>query len=135
MGTQTYTRTMEIYECSSCGVTYGISQSFGIARREDGRTFYCPNGHSLSYYETDVMRLKKQLSRAENKVSKLELGNRALNDQLEGANHSLRSTKGHLTRAKTKLERVEKGVCPECNRSFVDLHRHMKSKHPGGVPV
>jgi hypothetical protein len=33
--------------------------------------------------------------------------------------------------AKTKIKnRVAKGVCPCCNRTFQNLADHMKSKHP-----
>ena len=33
--------------------------------------------------------------------------------------------------AKTRLKnRVGKGVCPCCNRSFANLKRHMASQHP-----
>lgn len=35
--------------------------------------------------------------------------------------------RGQLTKLK---RRVSNGVCPCCNRSFADLHRHMTEKHP-----
>lgn len=31
--------------------------------------------------------------------------------------------------------RVKGGVCPCCNRSFVQLTRHMKTKHPDYEPI
>lgn len=34
-----------------------------------------------------------------------------------------------------KLKRIHNGVCPCCNRSFVNLQRHMKTKHPEVVSV
>jgi hypothetical protein len=45
-----------------------------------------------------------------------------------GRSHA--ATKGHVTRKKRQLERVASGVCPCCNRSFVNLRRHMKTQHP-----
>lgn len=31
--------------------------------------------------------------------------------------------------------RIRNGVCPCCNRSFKDVHRHMKSQHPEFNPA
>ncbi len=36
--------------------------------------------------------------------------------------------------AKTRIKnRIANGVCPCCQRSFKDLHRHMQNKHPNFV--
>jgi len=32
-------------------------------------------------------------------------------------------------KAQRKLKRVHRGVCPDCNRSFENLARHMHTKH------
>lgn len=40
----------------------------------------------------------------------------------------LSAARGQVTRIKN---RVGNGVCPCCNRSFGNLHRHMQTKHPG----
>ncbi len=43
--TQTYVGTLVVIECSSCGVSFGMTEDFIQARRDDHRTWYCPNGH------------------------------------------------------------------------------------------
>ena len=35
--------------CITCGIEFAPPEHYESARREDGRTFYCPNGHELSY--------------------------------------------------------------------------------------
>ena len=92
------------------------------ARRDDGRSFYCPNGHSLSYKGTRH-KLERDLKTAKDRAAR----ERALRDQAEA---SLRATKGVVTKQRKRLERVANGVCPCCNRSFRDLKRHMQTKHP-----
>ncbi len=34
------------------------------------------------------------------------------------------------TKAKRDLNRLKKGVCPCCNRSFSNLHKHLTKEHP-----
>lgn len=41
----------------------------------------------------------------------------------------LRYEKGRGVVTKTK-NRIGKGVCPCCNRTFVELARHIATKHP-----
>jgi hypothetical protein len=37
---------MKNITCHTCGVVFGLTDSVDAARREDHKTFYCPNGHS-----------------------------------------------------------------------------------------
>jgi hypothetical protein len=113
--------TLEIEICT-CGVLFAAPEHMLDARRKDGKSFYCPNGHSLTY-DGDYQRLKKELERSKDRAAR----ERALRDQAEA---SLRATRGVVTKQRKKLERVSKGVCPCCNRTFKDLRRHMETKHP-----
>lgn len=95
--------------------------------RQDGRTFYCPNGHKLTFGDNELDKLKKQLAREETRRAQAQA---YASDQRERANATerrLSAQKGVTTRLKN---RVSKGVCPCCNRHFVDLERHMKGQHP-----
>jgi hypothetical protein len=38
--------------CGECGVTYSMPTVLYDARRQDGQTFYCPNGHGRVFRET-----------------------------------------------------------------------------------
>lgn len=35
--------------CGACGVDFCLPDALYVARRRDGRDFYCPNGHCVSY--------------------------------------------------------------------------------------
>lgn len=122
MTTQTFTRTLNVKVCpvDDCGITYGIDSRVDAINEEKGRSWYCPNGHSLHYLAET----------AEQKIRRLESQRTHLQDQLQGAQNTVIAYKGHLTRTKNKLERAEAGVCPHCNRSFQNLRRHVKGQHP-----
>lgn len=88
---------------------FGVTPDFERRRREDHQGFYCPHGHPNVYSkETEEEKLRKRLV-AEQQQTRME-----------------RDQRQKLER---ELERVKKGVCPKCNRSFKALERHMKTKH------
>jgi hypothetical protein len=126
--TITLQTTLELHICPSCGVEWATSERFLDARREDHRSFYCPNGHGLSFPQqndldkalSEIEKYKK-LYQQEQRYAAGVLGER------NAAQRSLSATKGVLTRTKT---RIANGVCPCCNRSFANLHTHMQAKHP-----
>lgn len=110
--------TLEVEVCT-CGVLFAAPKHMLETRREDGKSFYCPNGHCLSY-DGEISRLKRRAEQAEQKA-------KATRDLLDFEQRSNASTRGHLTRMK---KRVAGGVCPCCNRSFKDLAKHMAGQHP-----
>jgi hypothetical protein len=127
MPTLTYTETLTTVTCV-CGINYAIPEDlYDQLKRHPlssagSKTVYCPLGHTwgiVGKSEADKMRelLEQERRHAASLTSKL--------DQ-EKAAHS--STKGQLTRTK---KRVANGVCPCCHRNFVQLARHMTTKHPG----
>lgn len=117
-------------ECAGCGIAFAMSEKFTKDRRDDHKTFYCPSGHS-NYFagKSEGEKLREQLAEKE-RVLEWERSQRR-HAQAESITrfHQLRSVKGVVTRQKNKLARVENGVCPECNRTFANVARHMQSKH------
>ena len=115
-----FEQTQVVESCCNCGIAFSMPQGFVRKRREDGVLWYCPNGHAQHYTETEVMRLQRELDR------------RTL--EVEAQTRRATVAEERERRTTRKLRRVEKrvanGVCPCCNRSFVQLARHMKSKHP-----
>ena len=87
---------------------------------EKGGDWHCPNGHVLVFTETEVDKLKKQLASEQQRTEMF----RRENQEKERA---IKSLKGQITKSKN---RIANGICPCCNRSFSNLHRHMKTKHP-----
>jgi uncharacterized Zn finger protein (UPF0148 family) len=126
--TITLETTLELHNCPVCGVAYAGPAQLFESRRADHGSFYCPNGHSLSYpQQSDAEKAQaeaekyKKLWKQEQKYAADVLNER------NAAQRSLRATKGVLTRTKN---RIANGVCPCCNRSFAQLERHMQTKHP-----
>ncbi len=106
--------------CWSCGMTWAMPWGWARKQSEKGNSFYCPRGCNLTYGESEIEKVQQQLA------SQIE-STRFANRRLESEQNSHRATKGHLTRQK---KRAAAGVCPCCNRTFNQLSRHMKSKHP-----
>lgn len=106
-------------DCADCGVVFGINADFEQRRRDDGRSFYCPNGHSLSW-NSEHERIKRRLAYTQGALTHER-------DQRQAAERSARAYKGQATRIR---RRVGRGVCPCCNRTFADLAKHMAGQHP-----
>lgn len=44
---------------AGCGVTFWVTDGFNDRRRDDHKSFHCPNGHVMSYPgQTDEQKLK-----------------------------------------------------------------------------
>jgi len=126
MATLTFTETItfEQKNCHTCGVPYALTEDYVSRRRKDHATFYCPNGHAAYYpQDNEEEKLRKELKRKEqelaNIVSEKIIMENILNDEIKEKDK--------------KLKRLTNGVCPCCNRTFANLHNHMKKQHPEQV--
>lgn len=107
---------LETMECPNCFIVFALPKRFISERRADHRTFYCPVGHWMNYKDkSEAEQLKEQLEREQQKSALLE--------------RTARTERLAHEATKKKLHRVGKGTCPECNRHFKNVERHMKSKH------
>lgn len=120
--------TVEVLDCATCGVIFGADVRFIKNRRADGRGFYCPNGHCLTFGKTELDRAREELDWAKKRLGWAEARETHEHDQRQAAERSARAYKGQVTKIK---RRVGNGVCPCCNRTFADLARHMNGQHPG----
>lgn len=57
--------------CPTCSVRFGMTEEKHDLVKRLGHSFYCPNGHSLSYRETELDRAQKRIASLENHASKL----------------------------------------------------------------
>lgn len=103
---------LEVLECGVCAIQFAVPQARLRKLKETGNSFYCPNGCCISYCEPKNKVLQKE-------VDRLRGSETYLKDQLQ-------ATKAELDTIK---QRIQNGTCPQCNRHFRDLARHMKCKH------
>lgn len=117
-------------ECPACGVRFAMPSNLLRTLRDNCKTFYCPNGHEQSFRESETTRLKRDLEQAKQRATQAEeLARRRLAD-VDRLSKTKQQIQGKLRAIKL---RAANGVCPCCQRSFVQLARHMRSKHPAWV--
>ena len=113
--------------CAECGVSVWLPANMLRQRREKGGTFFCPNGHSLAYTETEVKKLRAELELKQKQLDSRQKSLEWERQRTKTAEKSRDAYKGKVTEIKN---RVGNGVCPCCRRSFQNLRRHMSCKHP-----
>jgi hypothetical protein len=139
MSATTVFTTLTHVECASCGVVFGMTADFTQRRRDDHKTFHCPNGHHQYFYgETEAERLKRELQVERDRVAREKHGREQAEARVRDARletehieRRLRGTKSVVTRMK---RRAAAGRCPCCSHQFKDLERHMKHQHPKWNP-
>ena len=128
MSTLTYTGSLTITTCGECSVPHAIPVELYNDRLANGGNWWCPNGHKLHFVTTKNQKLEDELRWARKSRDWAEAREKSTRDQLHATERSLRGHKAAKTRIKN---RIAAGVCPCCNRSFQNLHRHMAGQHPG----
>ena len=120
--TLTYTGTLTVLDCGLCGITFAMPGNlYREANRDHNIWFWCPLGHRLHYPgQTEEQKLRECLK------AERESNARSI-ERAQGAIRSRNAMKGQVTKIKN---RVARGVCPCCNRSFPQLAEHMSSEHP-----
>lgn len=104
--------------CITCGINFCVPHLWNGRRRAEHNNYFCPNGHQQHYTaETEAERLKKELARERERTL--------------AAQNQTRMERQQREKAERKLKRVDKGTCPKCNRHFVNVARHMTTKHKG----
>jgi ssDNA-binding Zn-finger/Zn-ribbon topoisomerase 1 len=111
--------TLVAMTCPSCGVKYAMPQVMRDNKESVGGSWFCVNGHSLTYTETEIKRLRRELEQKRLEVVRQQENYFAEQRRHERTTKQLRSLK----------KRTAAGVCPCCKRSFSQLARHMHTKH------
>ena len=105
-------------DCGECGGTFAINTTYRQRCYDEGKkVFHCP------YCQTPwgwTGKGRLQIAERELEAERVRLRLALARENTE------RAEKEKLER---KLKRVGRGVCPECNRSFANLARHMNCKH------
>lgn len=119
--------TMIMETCCRCQAIFCMTEDiYNVCyqRKEQGK-FYCPNGHEMHYVsgETELDKLRRERDR-------LKQNEAYLQDVLSEVREKAKREKAALKGKVTKMEnRAKNGVCLHCNRTFPNLHAHMKTKH------
>ena len=123
--TITQTRDLFLGECFTCGVGIAMTKSQQRAYDEGGMVITCVLGHQTVRCESDVQKITKELTHAQDRVATLET-------EVVNQRNLLQAE----TKKRKKLEtRVNNGVCPHCRRSFQNLKRHMASQHAESAEI
>lgn len=108
-------------ECCSCGMAFALPKSLQDRFRENHTWFYCPSGHQQHYTgESAEAKLRRELE-----AQKLETSR-----QREYYFAEQRKNEQAQRKIKKLNKRSAAGLCPCCNRTFSQVSRHMKTKHP-----
>jgi len=103
--------------CKTCGILYYVPQTFHEERKKrKGLCWYCPNGHSWEFTETEIDKLQKQLNMQQDELASME--------------SEVRRLKNERTMLAEKLAHKGKKQCPHCSKYVVHLKRHTQKKHP-----
>lgn len=118
-----------VTQCASCAVWHTVPEVVWDCQRAEGGFHSCPNGHQRGWSKgTDE--IERENIRRERDRLKQDAGR--LNDELAAQ----RKRAEDAERVNRKLKtRAAAGVCPCCNRTFLNMQRHMRSKHPNVVPL
>lgn len=113
---QCYTCKCEVW------ITDALYEAAHHSRGSNGVQFYCGYGHAQHYIwgETELDKMRRDRDRLAQRVAQKD-------DELKSLEGRRRAAVGQVTRIKN---RVGHGVCPCCNRTFENLHRHMTTQHP-----
>lgn len=124
--------TLVLKICGACGVPFGVPEALEREYNKDHtKGWHCPNGHNRIYLgKTEAQKERELREQRERELSAMRESRDYYLNSLAGTQRILASTRGVVTRKKRELSRVKNGVCPCCNRSFVNLRNHMSAKHP-----
>lgn len=89
---------------------------------QNGGFHHCPNGHSQGWNKDgcENARLRRERDSVKQQMARLEDEKR---EQIA------RAVRAEQENSKLK-QRARGGACPCCQRSFTNVARHMKTKHP-----
>lgn len=126
------TPTFEDQQCCDCGIPFRVPTGYTDLRRRDGKQFFCPNGHGMTYGESELDRFRRERDQLKQDAARLEDNIRFYREARDVADRRAGAARGQITKLK---KRAQAGICPCCNRQFVQLARHMQTKHPDFDPV
>lgn len=111
-----------VCDCGTCGTVYTVNEVRYDYMRRAGGYAHCPNGHQWGWSEGTKQRDELRLERDRLRQEQARL--------IDERNEALRDASAAKSKLAKQAKRAQHGVCPCCNRTFAQLARHMKTKHP-----
>lgn len=111
-----------VWECRTCGCVSTVPEVMNDQLYAEGGYRHCPSGHAWGWSKEtcERERLRQERDRLKQQVAQRD-------DEVARQIEMRKKAEGKLGRI---TKRINHGVCPCCNRTFENLARHMKSKHP-----
>jgi hypothetical protein len=117
--------------CAHCGCEVWLPDALHKAAAEGAPniSFYCGYGHVMAFSkgETEETKLRRERDRLAQRIAEKDDEIKHQLRLLNAAERRVTAARGQVTKIKN---RVGRGVCPCCNRTFENLHRHVSSQHP-----
>jgi hypothetical protein len=118
-----------VVQCGSCAVWHTVPEIVYDCHKREGGYHSCPNGHQRGWDKgTDA--IERENTRRERDRLKQEAAR--LQDEIAAERKRADEAEKKVLQAK---RRANAGVCQCCNRTFLNVQRHMKTKHPNVIPL
>lgn len=115
--------------CFKCKHPIWMSDEEETMLRRSGAGWHCLWGHPQIFKpgktDAEIAREERDEAIRQRDLERQRAARRA--EERDAALRREAAAKGQVTKLKN---RAAAGVCPCCNRTFVQLARHMKTKHP-----
>jgi hypothetical protein len=116
-------------QCGTCAVWHTVPEIVHDSYYREGGFWHCPNGHQRGY-----RRGQEEIDRENIRLERDRLKQQQAQLMDEIAAQRTRAVAAEKKVLQTK-RRANAGVCQCCNRTFSNVQRHMKIKHPNVVPL
>lgn len=111
---------LEVSTCPTCYILYAAPKKLFERKQSSGGEWFCPNGHAVIYTENIEGKLRRERDRLAQQVAQRDDEIKALRDQRNA----------EIVKLANLQKKTAAGVCQCCHRTFTNVARHMKTKHP-----
>jgi len=118
-----------VKQCGNCAVWHTVPEIVYNSYRAEGGFWHCPNGHARGFRKGQD-EIEQEKIRAER--DRLKQESARLADEILAQQKRADEAEKKVLQIK---RRAAAGVCPCCNRTFLNVQRHMKTKHANVIPL
>lgn len=118
-----------VRQCGTCAVWHTVPQIVYDCYRKEGGFWHCPNGHQRGFRkgedEIEQERIRRERDQLKQDAARLS-------DEIAAERKRADEAEKKIVQVR---RRAAAGVCPCCNRTFLNVQRHMKTKHANVIPL